>query len=302
MSGEIVEKFKAAGFHEIDVHEAPDGQLLFDLHGDTEEQLFEELELKLKEHRVSQSPRETEDSPLYLKDETDEAKFWLRACLRTRKYETDRALMLYLSYLDFRVNYGIGDEKDPDHQATIDLVSTNFTRCCGNKDKCGRYILSFDAGQYQPSRWSPRIAARAIHHVVVNAIAKHPELPIRGLVTIGDFAGWGYSNFDAETEKLTMKLLTACLPVRLGTIYMTNSPWILRIFLRIVKVFLKKKMQERMRVVSNIELLDDIAEDQLDVEFGGQYVRDLSCLDAVLSEPKAVAPLQSDEPHEQDEK
>ena len=207
-------KFKKAGFGDIDVHEAPDGQLLFELDSDAEHKLMAEFEAKLQEMRATGPERPGQKSPHYIQDASGEGVFWQRSCLRARKYDVDRGIELYLNYLDLRVHLGVDDPEDRDTKATHRLLETDFTRCCGNKDKCGRYVMSYDGGSFQPSQWTPRVCARAMHHVVVHAIARFPDLPVRGIVTIGDMQGWGYSNFDPETEKVISSQLTELVWVK----------------------------------------------------------------------------------------
>ncbi|EGD83419.1 hypothetical protein PTSG_04027 [Salpingoeca rosetta] len=281
----FIAKFKAAGFDDIEVHEAPDGQLLFELHGEAEDRLMEQFVAKLQEARASQPERPGQSSPFYLKDDSPEGRFWQRACLRARKFDVDRGMDLYLSYLDFRAEFGTDDPNDPDAEQTVELLKTNFARCCGNTDKSGRYIFSFDAGDFKPSLWTPRICARVIHHIVVNATARYPDLPARGIVTIGNMRGWGYSNFDPETEKIIMKLLTRSLPVRQGTMYIFDAPWVMRMVLPVIKMFMKKKLRERMKSASTATLLEQIAPSQLDEEYGGEYTRDMFCTSPELAHP-----------------
>eukprot|EP00055_Hartaetosiga_balthica_P008884 m.34258 g.34258 ORF g.34258 m.34258 type:complete len:308 (-) comp6510_c0_seq1:180-1103(-) len=287
---EFLERFKDAGFSDFEIHEAADGQLMFHLGSGDEMKLFEELQaevakvreevgLKLAngeatEEEAKKFGQETTNSPLYLQDDSKEGRFWLMMCLRARKYDLERALIIYFNYLKFRVDFGIGDVNDPDEEETKAVLNEDVMRCAGNTDKSGRYIWGFDGGNFFPKNYTPRIVTRALHHLIDHLMRKHPDASIKGIITIGNLRGYGLANFDPDTEKMFIESITNNIPLRQGGFFLINAPFIIKMIMPIAKLFMKKKMRNRLNLVHKRDLLRDIDENHLDVEYGGTFVRD----------------------------
>eukprot|EP00049_Salpingoeca_infusionum_P022962 m.9708 g.9708 ORF g.9708 m.9708 type:complete len:337 (-) comp5484_c0_seq1:80-1090(-) len=279
---ELLSKMRQTGMNDYNPEYA-DGQLQYHLNSDDEKRHFVSLKKKLAEKRAKQEAGELEkleldtSKPGYLEDGTPAADFWLMACLRSRKYDEDRALVLYDNYRSFRIEYGVEDEEDPDHEMMVALLKRNFFRVGGNQDKHGRYIFSMDVEGFYPSEWSPRSACKAMHHHISWLLMNHPEAQVRGTVTIGNMDNWSMKNFDPELEKGMMKAMQDAIPMRDGGFFAIHTPLLIRAVMPIVKLFMKKKMRDRMKFYKNpADLLKHVDESQLDIEFGGTFVRDLS--------------------------
>jgi hypothetical protein len=278
----LIKHLRASGIEEYDFEEA-DGQLQYNLDSAEEEKHLDALKAKLAELRAKQTaegtlPELDTTHPGYLEDGTPAALFWLKCCLRVRKYDEERALELYDKYRALRIELGVDDPNDPDHEEMLRFIDADVMRYCGNQDKRGRYIFSMDAAKFIPSEWTQRAIMKSCHHYVTWLMTTFPEAQSRGAVSISDMNGWSRTNYDPEMEKTLMKTFQNKMPLRDGGFYAINTPFMIRAVMPIVKLFLKKKVRDRMHFYKDpSNLLKHVAIDQLDCEFGGSFVRSYEC-------------------------
>eukprot|EP00049_Salpingoeca_infusionum_P018199 m.356171 g.356171 ORF g.356171 m.356171 type:complete len:345 (+) comp17453_c0_seq1:97-1131(+) len=279
---DALSRFKSAGIGNYEAEEA-DGQLTYHLHSEDETKLYNQLCDALKARREAEAKGEVEvhpsintESPSYIQDGSIKSQFWLWACLRARKYEVERALELYMNFLVFRCEYGIDDPNDPDHDETLEYLKRKAQRACGNKDHLGRYVLSFDA---IPDRPKGRVLVRTVFNLIQYLLVTYPDAQARGTITVGNFEPFSMFHFDSQGQKELLDALTNKLPVRSGGMFMVNAPLIIRSIWPLMRRLMKKKMQDRFHVHKKpISMLKYMDEDQLDVEFGGKFVRTDDCL------------------------
>ena len=60
---------------------------------------------------------------------------------------------------------------------------------------------------------------------------------------------FGWKNFDSELEKKFAGMYQDCYPFKFKLMLMVNPPWYLSTMIAIVKVFIKKKLADRLKSV-----------------------------------------------------
>ena len=237
-----------------------DGQLVYPLNSAEEKAKFREFALL------------GEGDPLF----QQAGEFWQLACLRARKFDMQRSLELVRNYMIWRRDYAIEENTvytDPEFKAAVE---SGAVRACGNKDKDGRYVLTLRLRLTDPKRWPPRYAVRTVHSAIELLLRKFPESQARGIVFVNDMTGAKMSNADSRVPRELFAAFSNKLPLRFGCVYAVNPPLFMRFIWPIVRHFMSRKMQSRMKLLPGgyPQLRNHFSVDQILVENGGQFPHD----------------------------
>mmetsp|Transcript_30519 Transcript_30519/g.72566 ORF Transcript_30519/g.72566 Transcript_30519/m.72566 type:complete len:261 (+) Transcript_30519:153-935(+) len=93
----------------------------------------------------------------------------------------------------------------------------------------------------------------------------------KGCVFAMDTKGLGWHNFSMEIEKKSSKLYQDGYPIKIKAMFMINPPLILSVFIKICKVFLKKKLRDRMKNIKSEALPEHFDMSELPTELGGTF-------------------------------
>lgn len=220
-------------------------------------------------------------------------EFWQLACLRARKFDMGRSLELVRNYMIWREEYGIEKytmHTDPELKAAIE---SGGVRACGNTDKEGRYVLTLKLRLTDPKRWPPRYAVRTVHSAIEILLRNYPESQARGIVFVNDMTGAKMSNADSRVPRELFAAFANKLPLRFGCVYAVNPPLFMRFIWPIVRHFMSRKMQSRMKLLPRgyPQLESYFNKDQILVDNGGTfpydheaYVQQISLLHATYGE------------------
>eukprot|EP00730_Choanoeca_flexa_P016984 TRINITY_DN8119_c0_g1_i2.p1 TRINITY_DN8119_c0_g1~~TRINITY_DN8119_c0_g1_i2.p1 ORF type:complete len:323 (+),score=53.23 TRINITY_DN8119_c0_g1_i2:222-1190(+) len=237
--------------------ELGDGSLMHQLGSQAELDCLAELEARIKDDQQC----------LKLKP------FWRLACLRARKYDIDRTLILIKNYVAWREEFRIDDDDIRSDKKLAALVERGIHCVHGNRDKMGRYVVTARLARADPAQYPADVVIRGIHVVLESLLIKHPDAQARGIVMVGDMRGVNRSHADPRVPKELFSAFTNTMPIRFGGMYLCSPPWFMRLLFPLVKMFMKKKMQERMHIVTSLPdaLTKYIAMEQIPDDLGGTY-------------------------------
>eukprot|EP00045_Choanoeca_perplexa_P003728 m.33110 g.33110 ORF g.33110 m.33110 type:complete len:358 (+) comp12196_c0_seq1:213-1286(+) len=252
-TGELMRSMRKLGDYDLDVE--GDNDIEF---GSLEERaVFEELVKKGSGHAIFDKA----------------GPFWQMACLRARKYNVDRAYELIINYIKWRESFGIDTttvDNDLEYRA---LVERGVVEACGNVDKQGRYVLTVRQSRTDPGRWSPRYAVLATHAALESVLMRFPKSQAQGVAFVNDMSGIKMANMDSRVPREMFAAFNSKLPVRFGGLYVVYPPLFMRMIAPVIRMFMSKKMQSRVKILSKgyKELQDHLDVDQLPEDFGGSY-------------------------------
>jgi hypothetical protein len=195
---------------------------------------------------------------------------WQLACLRARKHQPQRAVQLIKNYVRWRREFN-ADHISPENSETLrSQLRSGMVILPGTRDILGRYVVHVDLSKHDPSKWRTRDTVIYIHFTLTHFLMKHPEAQSYGIVVVNNLTNVTFSNLDFEVPRALFQALNSKFPIRLGGLYMVRPPKFFRVVFPIVKAFMKKKFQDRVRVLKDPALLSQyIPKDQLLQEFGG---------------------------------
>ena len=99
---------------------------------------------------------------------------------------------------------------------------------------------------------------------------KYPDSLTKGVAFLVDMRGWSRANYDATVESAMIRANMTSLPFRHARTVLFEPPLLIRIALPIVKLFLSKKMRQRLLLArSPAELSSHVAPAHVPAALGG---------------------------------
>jgi hypothetical protein len=92
-----------------------------------------------------------------------------------------------------------------------------------------------------------------------------------GVIMIGDLEGMGWRHYNHTAEQVAAQVYQDTFPMRWGMMVLMNPPFIIKAILGLMRVFLKKKIMNRIRILSKESLTDFIDRKFIPREFGGDF-------------------------------
>ncbi len=249
---EKAERGNGKGDHKGDNH--GDEKILYELYSREEMSQFESMKIKggAKLEGISE--------------------FWMMACLRARKYDTTRAIELAIKYMEWRAAFDVDGQKPRNNELLLTQLKTGMIRVPGSKDKFGRYMIVLDLSKHNPDKWKARDTVRCVHYNLELLLHRHVDAQVKGIVIVNDMSNVTITNIDTAVPREIFNALSSRFPIRLGGIYVVNPPWFFRMFFPIVKSVMKKKFQERLKIIKGFKGLKNFFDSsQLLIEHGGEY-------------------------------
>jgi len=197
---------------------------------------------------------------------------FIMACLFARKLDVKRTDELLQKNLKWRRENGyeiLPTLEDIDK----DLIRTEYSWLVpGNRTKDGHGVAYAQFAKLVPSDWGhKKIMDWMIWVYSKGILIEGMDWHRNGIVFIEDLGGFSWKHWDSALQQKMMTAIQNNFPMRLKEIYLLHPPSFLKAILKICKLFMKKKLLDRVKVVTLEDVRDRIPEDELCVQFGGTY-------------------------------
>ncbi|XP_048583329.1 tyrosine-protein phosphatase non-receptor type 9 isoform X1 [Nematostella vectensis] len=188
--------------------------------------------------------------------------------LTARKFDIDRALLLYKSYLEKCRVYCINDMSPYEDPLRQELLSGKFT-ILDARDPSGAAIAMITARMHQPEVTSHSAVITGMVFQLDQAI-KSPLTQRSGLVLLYDMSNSSYKNFDFDLSQKILELLKGGYPARLKSVFIISPPLWFKAVLLILSSFLREKIRERIEILSIEQLQDRLPIGTIPKSLGGK--------------------------------
>eukprot|EP00761_Pharyngomonas_kirbyi_P014644 gb/GECH01014674.1/.p1 GENE.gb/GECH01014674.1/~~gb/GECH01014674.1/.p1 ORF type:complete len:291 (+),score=75.67 gb/GECH01014674.1/:1-873(+) len=247
-----------------------------------EQEAFHEMHRKLL---TCENDSKEDESNLISQEIQNDTRFLL-TFLVGRKFRPESALETLRNYLKLCKKYEIVPNQRVSMDQVEPAVLTGQMMVLGH-DSNGARIIFARPGCHDPRNPDVDLSMGFRFLVLIVQLGlDSPSASREGWTIICDLKSYGWKNMDQEQQKMSHQVFEEAIPVRFRHAYVLNAGWFFSIAFQIVRVFMKRKLRERIELLSSEELLKRI--DPLDIprEIGGK-------LDA--SPQKWIAKLREEE-------
>ena len=204
--------------------------------------LVEELRAKIEE---------TKNNPEYegIAFGRTDGGFLLRF-LRARKFDVDRAAVLYCNYYRFRHKYA-HVLRDMHPRSVERVLRSGLLGVTDLHRKDGSVAI-----QLRPARWDPDSVPFTDNFrtmiLLLDKLIESEETQVHGVCLINNLVDIPFSTIFKLTQTEQMRkgmfieLLQDCFPCRFKGLHLVNQPWYMSLLLGILRPFMKQKMRERL--------------------------------------------------------
>merc|ERR1719461_2391889 len=70
----------------------------------------------------------------------------------------------------------------------------------------------------------------------------------KGMIQVGSLKGAGWKNFSMAIEKKAAPLYQEAIPIKFRKMYMAETPFVFRMIINLCKVFMKKKLMQKLHM------------------------------------------------------
>ena len=227
ISGRTLEKAKA------ELHEDPE----------TREDVIQELRGLV----VQWKPVTVEEKALVFRN-TNSA--FLLMFLRARKFDVDKALLLYISYHVFRHRHA-QLLKDLTQESVEHVFQSNVFKVLDMRAEDGSKVLCV-----YPRNWNasmhPFLENFRATFLVLDKLIQDEETQVHGFSILYDFTDSSIMSMlhVAQSELITrgilIELLQDAFPARFKGVHLVHQPWYINIVLGVIKPFMKQKLRDRI--------------------------------------------------------
>ena len=244
--------------------------------GETLEKAMRELgEVPEKRPEAIQELREkiehiSEEEGLTFERKDD--KFLLRF-LRARKFNSDRALQLYVNYYRYRHKYApLFTTRTPKGMERI--LTSGLFRVMDVQNGPKLLFLFPACWDYENVPFERNFKVLML---LLDKLIEDEETQVHGFTLVNNMKGaslYTVMNF-ARTEQIRkgvfIELIQEAFPARFKGLHLVNQPWYVSIILTIVRPFMKQKLKDRlyMHGADFESLHEHLAPEHLPIEFGG---------------------------------
>ncbi|XP_030746081.1 tyrosine-protein phosphatase non-receptor type 9-like [Sitophilus oryzae] len=192
--------------------------------------------------------------------------------LYARKFDVNRAVALYEQHEATRQREGLNKfdpHKEPLHS---ELLTGKFT-VLPKRDANDAAIAVFTAHKHIPASSSHQTTLQGVVYQLDVAL-QNPLTQKSGIVFIYDMSNSKYSNFDYDLSQKILTLLKGGYPAKLKKVLIVTAPLWFKAPFKILRLFVREKLRERVYTVSAAQLLAHIPRDSLPARLGGSLVLD----------------------------
>lgn len=199
--------------------------------------------------------------------------------LIARKFDFERALELYHQHEVIRLREGLSIIDVNNERFKAELQSGKFT-ISNHRDPNNSTIAIFTAKLHQPNKSSSR-NQDDVHQYTLQGIVYQLDAALEnlstqrhGIVFIYNMNDSDFSNFDLELCEKILNLLKGAYPAKLKKVLVVAPPMWFKFAFQVLSVIVKKKLRERVQLLSLNQLQQHIPSGSLTTELGGTYIHD----------------------------
>jgi len=191
--------------------------------------------------------------------------------------DIQRTVKMLKSHIKWRISNGYGKIPEWERIDKSFLHSNIGMMIPGTRSKEGNSILYFKMSNLIPSEFGIKtIVDYVIWNYSVGTFLNGLDFHRDGIIVIGDLQGVGWKNIDFGLQKKINSALMDNFPLRIKKVLIIHPPSIVNALLSCFKLFMKKKLMDRIEVAQPEVLENYIDSDNLWKEFGGnlEYTSD----------------------------
>merc|ERR1711892_1206989 len=188
--------------------------------------------------------------------------------LMARKFNVDRALVLYQQHEIMRIREGLTyfDHSSGPLQAELKRGKFTVLPC---RDPNGATIALFNLSLHEPSEVTHQTVLQCVVFQLDVAL-EELETQRNGLVFVYNMSSSKYSNFDYELSQKMLNLLKGCYPARLKKVLIVTAPLWFKAPFKVLRLFVKEKLRDRVFTVSSGQLQLHVESAALPKHLGGE--------------------------------
>merc|ERR1719391_1259782 len=192
--------------------------------------------------------------------------------LMARKFNVDRALVLYQQHEIMRIREGLTyfDHSSGPLQSELKRGKFTILPC---RDPNGAAIALFNLSLHEPAEVTHQTVLQCVVYQLDVAL-EEIETQRNGLVFIYNMASSKYSNFDYDLSQKMLTLLKGCYPARLKKVLIVTAPLWFKAPFKVLRLFVREKLRDRVYTVSIPQLVLHVPPVSLPKELGGSDPHD----------------------------
>lgn len=176
--------------------------------------------------------------------------FWLHACVRARKGDVSRALLMARNYCAWRTDVCY-IERAVGHNVSAAVrraLCAGLFTVAGNHARDGRPVLTVRFKFFDPRVLSALDVARTFGLLVEYMLREYPLAQTHGLAIVEDADGFSLGNMDLRLVRFLSNAFSKVLPVRITSLNIVNPSWLAKTMFQLMSGFISRKLQARIRV------------------------------------------------------
>jgi len=193
-------------------------------------------------------------------------------CLFARKMKEDRAVKMLQMNLEWRKENGF--EKIPEwHSLNRNLLLADFAYYIpSTRSKNGYGIIYAKFANMIPDdhpNFLEDILKYMIWNNMMGIFLEDMDYHRNGVCFVADFKSVGWKNIDTKLQRTAGSALMDRFPMKISSLLVLHPPIIFKAVVTGVKLFVKKKVMDRVQIIDPEEITKYIDKSQLSSEFGG---------------------------------
>lgn len=187
--------------------------------------------------------------------------------LYARKFDVVRALALFDQHEMTRQREGLCRFDPLKEPLQSELLTGKFT-ILPKRDSTEAAIAVFTAHKHIPANSTHQTTLQGVVYQLDCAL-QNPTTQKAGIVFIYDMSNSKYSNFDYDLSQKILTLLKGGYPAKLKKVLIVTAPLWFKAPFKILRLFVREKLRERVYTVSVAQLSSHIPRDSLPTQLGG---------------------------------
>ncbi|XP_045450142.1 tyrosine-protein phosphatase non-receptor type 9 [Melitaea cinxia] len=192
--------------------------------------------------------------------------------LLARKFDVARAHTLWRQHEATRRREGLIKFEPFEDPLKSELETGKFT-ILSTRDATGAAIAVFTANKHFPAQTTHQTTLQGVVYQLDVAL-QSVETQRAGLVFIYDMTDSKYTNFDYELSQKILTMLKGGYPAKLKKVLIVTAPLWFKAPFRILRLFVREKLRERVHTVSAPQLGVHVPRASLPRQLGGQLEPD----------------------------
>ncbi|XP_022904212.2 tyrosine-protein phosphatase non-receptor type 9 isoform X1 [Onthophagus taurus] len=214
--------------------------------------------------------------------------------LFARKFDVSRAVALFDQHEAIRQREGLTRLDSTEEPLKSELQTGKFT-ILPSRDSTDAAIAVFTAHKHVPTLSTHQMTLQGVVYQLDVAL-QNPTTQKAGIVFIYDMTNSKYSNFDYDLSQKILTMLKGGYPARLKKVLIVTAPLWFKAPFKILRLFVREKLRERVFTVSLAQLTAHIKRESLPTQLGGLLQVDHNvwlshCLQSMTTCPESPLPL-----------